>query len=332
MAAARALLIGCGMLPPKPRRTKTSTAAEHAASSSQLDPDASSDDVSPMPLTGLPMSTSKLRAHASEDGLYLGDADLEKIVALLLWMSQEYKSTISTDDIHHAALGTLVKCADVPTGTALSLLTTASIAKLSKVIDIMMLNKNGSSKDANTTLQFMKRAAGIRKELLTTSSDNATERVELDKETVSLCYQRLGRDLITHDLLPHQKRDKRYRLRNNFEGDTHLSTFQRSFVDHMLRKALGEKKIAVLIWQYGLPSVVDPPDFKVLDMRMLQSSLDECLSWYVTLANEIVAHQTQEGFDVQLSPSSLDEENRISMDFMDINRYLSISMTSMDIH
>ena len=110
------------MLPPKPRRTKTSTATEHAASSSQLDPDASSDDVSPMPLTGLPMSTSKLRAHASEDGLYLGDADLEKIVALLLWMSQEYKSTISTDDIHHAALETLVKCADVPTGTALSLL------------------------------------------------------------------------------------------------------------------------------------------------------------------------------------------------------------------
>ena len=45
-------------------------------------------------------------------------------------------------------------------------------------------------------------------------------------------------------------------------------------------------------------------------MGMLQSGLDECLQWYSCLANEIVVHQTQAGFDAQLSASSLDEQER----------------------
>ena len=45
-------------------------------------------------------------------------------------------------------------------------------------------------------------------------------------------------------------------------------------------------------------------------MDMLQRGLDECLQWYSCLANDIVAHQTQEGFDAQLSASSLDEQVR----------------------
>jgi hypothetical protein len=45
-------------------------------------------------------------------------------------------------------------------------------------------------------------------------------------------------------------------------------------------------------------------------MGMLQSGLGECLQWYSGLANAIVVHQTQDGFDAQLSASSLDEEER----------------------
>ena len=55
------------------------------------------------------------------------------------------------------------------------MLHTASVAIRSKVIDIMMLHKNGTPKDANATWRFMKRAASIREELLATASDNATE-------------------------------------------------------------------------------------------------------------------------------------------------------------
>ena len=149
---------------------------------------------------------------------------------------------------------------------------------------------------------------------------NATERVELDTNDVLSCYQRYGCNLITHDLLPHQKQDRRYRLRNDFDGDTHLSGFQRSFVDNMLRKRLGDKKVAMLIWQHGLPRLADLPFTagptssgsrgQVLDMGMLQSSLDECILWYISLANHFATHQSQEGFDIQVSVSSLDEQER----------------------
>ena len=236
------------------------------------------------------------------------------------------------------------KHVDAATGGTLGSLRPASVAKLSELIDIMMLHKDGSPKDVNATLTFMRRSAKIRAELRATSSDNATERVEssdngtervessdnatesveLDEDEVSLCYRRFGRILLTDDLLPHQKRDKKYRLRNNFEGDTYLSTFQRSFTDNLLRKFLGNKRVAFLIWQHGIPSIADMGHAterpgrghaterpgRVLDMDMLQSGLDECLQWYSCLANDIVVHQTQEGFDAQLSASSLDEQER----------------------
>ena len=329
MAAARALLAATGLLKPKPKGTATehstsssqsgSTATEHATSRALLSPRPSyiAQDVSLLPLTGLPSSTSKLQAPASENRFLIGDHDLEKIVALLLWMSQNFQPDIHIDDIHLAALEAIIKHADAQTGGPLSSLHTESVTKLSELIDIMMLHKDGSPKDANTTLVFMRRVAKIREEVRATSSDNATERVELNEGEVSLCYQRFGRMLLTDDLLPHQRQDKRYRLRNNFEGDTHLASFQRSFTDSMLRKFLGNKKVAFRIWQHGIPSVADSPvvyrrrvDPEVLDMGMLQSGLDECLQWYTGLANDIVVHQSQEGFDAQLSASSLDEQEQ----------------------
>ena len=329
MAAAKALLTAAGLLGPKKstatepatsssllQERKKSTATEPATkkrrkerkekrrkekkkrrrgetSSSQPEPD-------PLPLTGL-------QASASEDGFLPGDKDLEKIVALLLWMAKDFQSNIDTNDIHSAALEV------ISTGQAINSLHTASVAKLSELIDIMMLHKDGSPKDANVTLTFMRRVAKIREKLRPPWKDNATERVELDEGEVSLCYQRFGRILLTDDLLPHQKRDKMYRLRNNFEGDTYLSTFQRSFTDSMLRKFLGDKRVAFLIWQHGIPSIADNyrrVDSKVLDMGILQRGLNECLQWYTCLANNIVVHQTQEGFDAQLSASSLDEQEQ----------------------
>ena len=81
----------------------------------------------------------------------------------------------------------------------------------------------------------------------------------------------------------------------------------------MLRKFLGDKRVAFLIWQHGIPSIADNyrrVDSKVLDIGILQRGLHECLQWYTCLANNIVVHQTQEGFDAQLSASSLDEQEQ----------------------
>ena len=205
------------------------------------------------------------------------------------------------------------------------MLHTASIAKLTRLIDLMMLDKDGEPKDPNAALKFMRRTAKVREYCKhPNASDNATERVELSEDDVSKCYQRFARIMLTHDLLPHQKQDKRYRVQNKSEGDTSITSFQRSWYDNMLRKFLGDKRVAFLIWQHGIPSIADMGHAterpgrghaterpgRVLDMGMLQQSMDECLQWYSILANDIVAHQTQEGFDAQLSASSLDEQER----------------------
>ena len=336
--AAAALLAAAGMLKRKTKLPKTSTATELATSLSAAAGAAaaaagaagaaaaavaaavasSTDDVlhtrfltleaaALRPLTGLTYQVS-----TSEAGFCLGNDDLEKIVALLLWMAQDFQSNISKDDIHCAALDLIIKHSGA-TGGALGLLHTASAAKLSKLIDIMMLHKDGSAKDANATLHFMRRTAKIREEVLATVSDNATERVELSEADVSSCYRRFGRMLLANDLLPDQKQNPKYRLQNKFEGDTSLTGFQRSFTDHMLRKFLGDKKVATVIFQHGIPSVADNSVVyprRVYSMGMLQSGLEECLQWYTSLANEIVVYQNQEGFDAQLSASSLDERER----------------------
>ena len=61
---------------------------------------------------------------------------------------------------------------------------------------------------------------------------------------------------------------------------------------------------------FGGPFVQAIAAEKSLDMGMLQSGLDECLQWYSCLANAIVDHQSQEGFDAQVSASSLNEQDR----------------------
>ena len=305
--AARALLAAAGLLKP-------STATERATSSSQsgstATEHATSSDVSRLPLTGLSRSTTQQQASAAEDDFFLGDDDLEKIVAMLLWMSQDFQSDMDVHDIHHAALQVIIQHRDDTTGSTMGLSQTTSVTKLSRLIDVMMLHKDGSPKDPNATLMFMRRVANVREQVQASASGNATERVELDPDAVSNCYQRFGRILLTKDLLPHQKVKKKYRLRNDFEGDTYLSTPQRSFTDNMLRKFLGDKRVAILIWQHGIPSIATERPGRVLDMSMLQSGLDECLQWYSCLANDIVVHQTQEGFDAQLSASSLDEQEQ----------------------
>ena len=318
---AKALPRAAGLLKCDTKLRKKSTATERATSASSTAsehaPAACTDDVY--------ASTSELQKTIEED--------LEKIVALLLWMAQDFRSSIHRNDIHCEAYEVLIKHIEEAGGT-LGSLHTGSVAKLSKLVDIMMLHKDGSRKDANATLAFMRRVGEVRDEVRTSlrdnaterveSSDNATERVELDEEQVSLCYRKFGRILLTHDLLPHQKVKDKYRIRHNFEGGTHLSKVQRSFTDNILRKFLGDKKVAFAIWQHGLPSIADMGHAtkrpgrghatkrpgRVLDKGRLQSGLEECLKWYIAVANDIVVHQSQEGFDAQLSASSLDERER----------------------
>ena len=273
MAAAIALLRAAGVL-------KKSTAAEHATSSSSIatehattsspsDPAASTDEIffcagskenrtaaehaRSSTSIATEQATSSVKIENKESRFWLKDTDYRKIVALLQWMAKAYAkvANISDDEIEKAAIEAIFK--QYKANTTFN---KEAIAALSELIDIIMLHKDGKPKDPDETLKFMRRVASIRDDVRAESSNNATE---CTAEQVSLCYQWFGRVLLTHDLLPHQKQDHRYIVRNRHADDTSMSSFQRSFVNSQIRKNVGDKKVAMLIWQHGMPRIADAP-------------------------------------------------------------------------
>ncbi len=123
------------MSKPRTKLSKTSTATEHATSSSSS---------RVRPLTGLPISLLEdddLPEDPLAMGVLLEDDDLEKIVALLLWLSQDFHPKFLLRDIHHAVLDAVIKWSEACIGGSLGLLHTATVAKLSHLIDIMLLHK-----------------------------------------------------------------------------------------------------------------------------------------------------------------------------------------------
>ena len=193
----------CQMAPPSEAQSdgcdESSTATEHAMASSSIATEHARRCQMPPPI----------ERHDGGDLLrfLLGDQDLQKIVALLVFMAKSFVQAfnISEDEIKEAAFVAILKHADVKT-----LLAENIVEKLSKVIDMILLHKDGSPKDPDETLAFMRRLARIREEVRFRSRDNATEHVELNPDEVSMCFRQFGREWLTNNLLQHQKEDTRY--------------------------------------------------------------------------------------------------------------------------
>ena len=91
-------------------------------------------------------------------------------------------------------------------------------------------------------------------------------------------YRRMVEDIFAHDLTPEQKKDPKYKLGKGF------STKQRSFVNSMLRKTMGDARVAVYILDRGLPALLDPPpNIKQVHSALLQNMLQEFMTWHGSL-------------------------------------------------
>ena len=142
------------------------TQRQVAASASQPDPAASTEAQNEKPRKRRKMRcTATEHASASKNGFALLNEDGNKIVSLLMWMACDFASNFHIPDIEHAALNVMFKHAAAD--QALGSLHTASVAKLSEIIDIMMLHKDGTPKDPSATLTFMRRLVKIRDEYVT---------------------------------------------------------------------------------------------------------------------------------------------------------------------
>ena len=81
---------------------------------------------------------------------------------------------------------------------------------------------------------------------------------EAGSTATDACYNSLALDLISNDLTPEQRLDIKYTIRQARDaGETQIITAQRSWINHMLRKNLGDYRVAYFILNNGLPEILD---------------------------------------------------------------------------
>ena len=99
--------------------------------------------------------------------------------------------------------------------------------------------------------------------------------------------------MLIQDTTPNQRKQPKYQIHYDKDGETIFTWEHRSWIQHMLRKNLGHENVAFFIWQHGLPELLDAPWRKhAPSPEMLQGILEEGLRWHASLLQSLVAHST----------------------------------------
>ena len=104
---------------------------------------------------------------------------------------------------------------------------------------------------------------------------------------MSAAFRSLVDELLVTELTEEQKKDPKYQPLN----DRSISSSQRSWVNSMLRKNLGDAKVCQFILKNGIPSVLKVPLHynEVIHKALLQNMLDELMQWHSALLQYIVS-------------------------------------------
>ena len=146
-----------------------------------------------------------------------------------------------------------------------------------KIWDVVKHDKQGVPKE-HRFVDWCRRIALHRTEGTATNSA-ATEHNDP--------YKRIVKDIFANDLTPEQKNTRKYKLR---EGAS-ITTEQRSLVNVILRKNLGDARIALFILAHGIPTALNAPqDAQSLEITIIPM-LDELMVWHCCLLQSLVMRQ-----------------------------------------
>ena len=122
----------------------------------------------------------------------------------------------------------------------------AALLEHKQMFDIMQFTKEGYAKE-NTFLPWCRKAASLRALWASTATDHAepdtaTEHAQSSDDPETCWMKPLALILLCSELLPEQKN---YKIRRDKKtGDIQVTSEQRSWINHMLRKNLGHAKLA----------------------------------------------------------------------------------------
>ena len=135
----------------------------------------------------------------------------------------------------------------------------------------------------------------------TAASSAATEHAEDDG-----AFRKLAKYFFTHELTPKQKGDPAYWLRE----DKSVTTKQRSLINNVLRKNLGDSRVAYYIFQHGVPTLLDPPRQRRRPdcyRALLQNMLEEFMTWHALLLRCLLERRGTKSNEYKNRIISLDE-------------------------
>ena len=103
-------------------------------------------------------------------------------------------------------------------------------------------------------------------------------------------FKSLAVDLLSNDLTPAQQYDYRYKIKRDWEtGEIALTTQQRSWINSMLRKNLGDARVSEFIFKDGLPKLLHASlRRKTLSKAMLRNMFVELMTWHASLLQSLL--------------------------------------------
>ena len=178
-------------------------------------------------------STPMLQSAA---GKYTGmtDPTCDAVLGLLLWLSKgfsirpEDKAAIATEVLINKVMSNVDNSIDC---------TDDDMEMLEKVLNIMMVDREGSPKDPRKTLEFMRQCERARQAVIETKGRPATEQLHLDEGNVVACRRHFALDYLQNDLLRHQKKDPAYAIKWEDDGTWSFTGRHRPFINNILFKS-----------------------------------------------------------------------------------------------
>ena len=152
-----------------------------------------------------------------------------------------------------------------------------------KMFDVMVRDKQGIHKD----IEF---AAWCKR--VHHHAQKADRNSNSSNRVVSM-MESLAQDMLANEITPEQREKAVYKQRYTADMHPHsISSKQRSWMKAILRKNLGDSRVAAFIANHGIPCLLDssvtPKRVNMLEAFLV---LDEFMHWYASLLHAILEQQ-----------------------------------------
>ena len=176
-----------------------------------------------------------------------------------------------------------------------------------KLWGIVNTDKDGARKE-HDFVNWCRRIAWHRTESIA-ANNAATEHADIAANNAATehadPFRILVEDIWANELTPSQRKQSKYKLCE----DSSISTGLRSVVNVILRKNLGDARVATYILEHGVPTLLDAPWIRrKLTRPEMDSMMEEFLEWHASLLKWLGNRQNDPNTIVARKLSDLNEK------------------------